>query len=167
MSRTERKASEMAGKMKELATELVGGPVVAAWIVMPTGTYASGSIKQYYETDETGDFAGPVQVDASLPIRDQLLLAVTDVQVRHFVVHPTATFGRLKWKFRSERPPFDRHDLEVDAEHPDGLVRFSLREPSTGREAHYETWTTYGAAPYVQAFLRDLKARPGEDDAVT
>lgn len=163
MSWTERKASESATKVKALAADFAGEPVHAACIMMPTGTYKSGSVKQFYDTDDQGEFVNATHVDATLNERDQLLLVVTESQVRHFVVRPKTKFGRLTWKKREERLPFSRTDLEVNAEHPDGLARFLIREPSTGREATYETWTTYGAAPNVQDMLRWLKTRPGEE----
>ncbi len=161
MGSSERKIAATATKARSLGAQLCREPVHAAWIVMPSGTYESGSIKQFYALDEEGEAVRGNHMDATLDPKDQVLLAVTDLRVHHFVVRPSATFGRLKWKPRGERPPFQRADLEVTAEHPDGLARFQILEPSTGRSVGYETWTTYGAAPYVQDLLRWLKAPAG------
>jgi hypothetical protein len=155
-NRLDAKAAKTMAMVHQLAEAHAGSRVHSALVVMPAGTYTSGSLLQYAGgTMEDDATLGVVHHDG-LPDGAQVLLAVTDSDVRVFQVRPKAGWRGLRYTMLTEQPAFRRDDLAVSAHHGDGLVTFELAETSTGRVERYETWTTYGNGPYADETLRWL-----------
>lgn len=156
--RLDAKAAKTMAAVHALAEAEVGAPVRSALVVMPAGSYTSGSLLQYAGVATDDDPTVGVVHHAGLPDGAQVMLAVTDTDVRVFQIRPKAGMRGLRYKVLSEQPGFRRDDLVVTVNHGDGLVHYELAETSTGRVERYETWTTYGNAPYAQEMVRWLTA---------